>query len=170
MTLPRQLGTEFIEGDDSYLPFAVALENGRIDVSRAKIHKPPESAIMVANGTMPDQGGLIEFTDGVGAIDLVGARLSGDGAIINPTPKIAVNDRTDKIEREGFGVLTFPGGDRLRIFAFAIESRRDFTRRGLGSTALVQQLGLEAIDLELVDINKATLTTKSRRPVFSFDS
>ena len=153
MAIPSELGFENNEGVEEYLPFALALEQGKINPTQVKVHNPSDAAIMVANGTMPEQGGIIELNGGLGAIDLVGARLDGNDVLINPTPKSAVNNQTDKIEREGYSVLTFPEGDKLRIFAYAIESRRDFSRSNLGRSALVNTLGFDSIDLELQDID-----------------
>jgi hypothetical protein len=172
LRLPEKLGAVSDAPDEAYPPFLVATQTGQIDISKLDLHTPQAAAQEVLNGRIPDNHGAISFgPDGLGAVDLLAVRTSGNKAFFLSTYKSAVNKETYDIEAEGGAVLTLPDG-RMRLSAVAIGGAKANWFRGrslkrvasdIGSITIAP-LGLDAIDYEVSDINPSGFIVARKRP------
>lgn len=153
---PEYIGKVAEDINQAYLPFLVWRETNNMprDVT---VHAPQDASIDVANGRLPDSGGVINFDkQGIGAVDLLAIRKNTVNEFhILPTQKKAVDEETDKIVDEGGIVLTWADEGRLRIFALAMESKKNWQTRSIGGIA-IQSLGLDAIDCNISEYDKNT--------------
>lgn len=109
--LPSEIGEPVI-GDEraKYLPFPVAVEHRIVEPDSIDPISPQAAAMMIQNGFMPPQAGIVELGPELGAFDLVSARYEGSKLTIAPTAKEAVNRKTDAIQSPGLIILTLGDG------------------------------------------------------------
>lgn len=162
--LPEQIGQTPESAEQAYLPFAVASDLGLINLDDVRLHTPDEAFTATVSGRLPEQGGVIDFDDrGLGAVDLLAVRKYGRGKyVVLPSRKEAVDETTDRILDEGVLAITWPEEDRIKLFAFATEQRRNWQRRNVGGVA-VKPMGIEAIDCDILKTRSSGLIIAQER-------
>ncbi|MCA9332098.1 hypothetical protein KC968_04130 [Candidatus Saccharibacteria bacterium] len=139
-----------------YLPFPVARNAGILDVGSVDPHIPSRASLMVRNGMIPDQAGVVELPGNrLAAIDLVDGSITGKDLIITPTSKSAVDTESRLILGQGMVAMTFDDEGIIKLIAMVAPEikaawNKDYT--AIGRCAL-RPLGLDASHYEIKDFD-----------------
>lgn len=174
LSLPKQLGTP--EFEHGYVPFVVAIENKTLNLDDLDLSLAADVGVSLRNGRLPDKvGAFYAPKQGIGAADHMAMEEGEDGTLIlSPISKKAVPSDNLELSGEGVSVYSLLDG-RLRIVSLTVSEAslgnraKRCTVKRIGDMAVVS-LGVEAVDLEIVDTNTKTgvIVAEPRVSAFAF--
>ncbi len=143
-------------------------------MDQAELQNPSLAALAIANGKMPEAGGLISVNNDERpshAYDLVGGELEGNKLRLLPADKSAVDEQTDRILQPG--LITLSDRNEVKIIGKAVDTKTlewdktlrrhsRFNSQGI----LVVMLGLDALTYEIDELEGESVVTKPRTKLY----